>query len=538
MISSPTATPPTTGTPQGAPQAITSAALSAPQTPSYPVPTTNNAPHDALGASLAAFGTKLQGLSDSLTQSSTAAPAASTTGNSRQSVLDTILGDTTTLGNKGADTAAANQTYGLDAKTQAVNNLANEYSSRGNYYDNLIKSRQQNLAGAFGGATQQDVDAITRNKNQELANIAIQQSAANGDLTTAQNLIKQTIDAKYQPVQDQIDNLTKYYQLSSADMTDSEKQQAQAAIQDKQSAADEQKAKDLADYNEQIKKSDPQYQADLTKTRLENTAASKAASAAANGNAVDLTSLSTDQQATLKSSGFTGYSADAQSLATQLVSGNLAPADLSKRSTGTASYNDVLTAADKYSMATTGKHFNISTANRDYKFATNTQTQNTLNFLKSLVGTDDGSGNLVGGNLDELKNASDAVNRTSFPALNDTAAWARLAAGDPAIASYQTVATEVSDQVAKILQGGSSGGTSDAKLQQAQALFEKGFSKAQLNAVIGSLKPLLLNRAKGMIGDNAYLSDYKSDLGLSTKAPSSGGTIVTAPDGTQVQITD
>lgn len=203
-------------------------------------------------------------------------------------------------------------------------------------------------------------------------------------------------------------------------------------------------------------------------------------------------------------------------LAQQLVSGNLAPSELSKRATGNASYNAVLKAADDYSMATTGKHFNIATADRDYKFANQPGTQSTLNYLKSLVGTADNEGNVVGGNLDELKTISDQIDRTSFPALNDAKAWAKLATGNVEIAQYQAVATEVADQVAKILQGGTGGGgTSDAKLQQATNLFNTGFSKEQLNGVIDSLKPLLTNRAKSMIGDNAYLNDYASDLGLS-----------------------
>src|SRR5262249_44964873 len=142
-----------------------------------------------------------------------------------------------------------------------------------------------------------------------------------------------------------------------------------------------------------------------------------------------------------------------QSLAQQLVNGMIAPSELSKRSTGVGSYSDILAAADKYSMATTGEHFNIAKADRNYKFATNPNTQNTLNYLTSLTGTVDDNGNLSGGNLDELQALSDKIDRTDFPALNDAAAWAKLASGNVDIASYQAVATEVADQVAKILQG-------------------------------------------------------------------------------------
>lgn len=237
--------------------------------------------------------------------------------------------------------------------------------------------------------------------------------------------------------------------------------------------------------------------------------------AGGSGQTFDITSLPEDAQQKLASSGFTNYSASTQSLAQDLVTGNMAPTELSKRTTGDSSYSDILAAAKKYSLATTGKPFDISEANIDYKYATNPTTQNTLNYLGSLVGSDDGSGNLSGGNMDELVNLSNSIGRTSFPALNNAEAWTRYSAGDPKIAQFQAVATEVADQVAKILQGGGTGsGTSDAKLQQAVNLFNTSFSKAQLTGVVNALKPLLTNRAKSMVKDNPYLSKYADQFGF------------------------
>ena len=184
--------------------------------------------------------------------------------------------------------------------------------------------------------------------------------------------------------------------------------------------------------------------------------------------------------------------------AAQLVEGNEDPSQLTKRS---KSYDATMNAADDYSMKHYGVHFDAAQAGIDYKFAMNTQTQNTLKYLNSLTGADNRSGN-----LSELVNLSNKIKRTQFPALNDGAAWARLQAGDPQIAAYYTAVTEVADQVAKILQGGGSGGgTSDAKLKQASELFEKGFNKDQIQAVGGELRNLLANRKKEMIGGNRYL---------------------------------
>ncbi len=214
------------------------------------------------------------------------------------------------------------------------------------------------------------------------------------------------------------------------------------------------------------------------------------------------------------------------SLAQQLVNGQLAPSELSKRSTGVGSYSGILAAADAYSMQTTGKHFDIAKADRNYKFANSPGTLNTLNYLGSLAGGPNNPGN-----LDSLKTLSDSVTRTSFPALNDTAAWARLQAGDPTITAYNATVTEVADQIAKILQGGGTGsGSSDAKLAQAEALFQKGFSKAQINATIDAVKPLLTNRAKSIIGDNPYLSDYADQFGFTQSGASSGNVSINGQD--------
>ncbi len=251
---------------------------------------------------------------------------------------------------------------------------------------------------------------------------------------------------------------------------------------------------------------------------------------AAGSNATTTSGLPASQVAALKSNGFTSYNSSTQNLAQQLATGQLAPAELSKRTTGSSSYNDVLTAADKYSMATTGQHFDISKADRNYKFASNPATQNTLNYLGSLVGSDNGSG-LAGGNLDQLISLSNARTQVpsnasitgkeilesgqGLPPLNDVTQWAKIQTGDPQMVAYYGTLLEVSDQVAKVLQGGGSGGgTSDAKLAQAQSLFQKGFTPDQVSAVASQLKELLASRAANIVKDNPYLSDYATQFGV------------------------
>lgn len=203
-------------------------------------------------------------------------------------------------------------------------------------------------------------------------------------------------------------------------------------------------------------------------------------------------------------------SSDIENTAMRLVEGFEDPTQMSKRS---RTYDAQLGAADKYSMAKYGKHFDMAKAQSDYKYSTNASTQNTLKYLNSLTGNP-----VTGtkGNLDLLIEKSNAVTRTDFPALNDAAAWARAQTGDPKIAELHTVAVDAADQFAKIMSSGGSGNaTSDAKIKQGIEMFNTGFSKKVLQDVANTANQMLSNRKRELIGDNRYLQkDYGTHAGL------------------------
>jgi hypothetical protein len=189
---------------------------------------------------------------------------------------------------------------------------------------------------------------------------------------------------------------------------------------------------------------------------------------------------------------------DIESNAQQLVNGTMDPANLSKRS---KSYDATLAAANRLSLQQSGQPFDPAKAAGDYKFATTAVTKNTLNYLNSLVGKDNKSGN-----LGAVVSMSQALKQSKFPALNDVSQWAKLQDGNPQVAAYRAALTETADQIAKILQGGGSGnGTSDAKLKQAGELLNKGFNANQMAATADTLRVLLGNRKQETIGDNRYL---------------------------------
>jgi len=218
-----------------------------------------------------------------------------------------------------------------------------------------------------------------------------------------------------------------------------------------------------------------------------------------------------------------GDDATIQSNAAQLVHGSMDPSNLAKSGKAGLVYNKTVAAANEISMRETGRPFPIATAIADYKFASNPQTKNTLNFLNSLTGRDNN-----GGNLGTVVQLSDALRQGKFPALNDVEQWSKLASGNAQVAAYRAALVETSDQVAKILQGGGTGnGTSDAKLEQAQTLFNKGFNGKQMHATANTMRDLLGNRKKEMIGDNRYLQQW-----YGTPTPAANG----APAGPQTHV--
>src|SRR6266849_2429356 len=215
-----------------------------------------------------------------------------------------------------------------------------------------------------------------------------------------------------------------------------------------------------------------------------------------------------------------------------LVEGDLVPSQLSQRS---KRFNTILKAARDYSLSKYGKPFDFEKAQRDYQFAQNVGTQNTLKYLNSLTGNPKTGEK---GNLQLLVDISNGVDRSDFPALNDLDAWEKLQSGDSKYIPLYNVAVDVSDQFAKIMAGGGSGNvTSDKKIEQGLRMFRTGFSKQEVQASAGSTLQMLANRKREFISGNRYLEkDYGTDQRQTQqqKEPSGWTHKATAKDGVTI----
>jgi len=261
----PLMSPVTVAAPVAPVTAISASKLTPQATPTYPTVQSNVAPQTSLAASLAAIQEQALGIQSQLQkqqqeQVTTAAAPVS----QRGTVLDRILGLGNELGTKGDFALEVNKENDIAGKAQKVTDLTNQYKAKERAYDlEIRKIQNSNPQGTGAEVAAAQIADIQRNKNQELADIAIQQSAALGNYDTAREIAQQTVDAKYEGVEAQIQLLKDYYQLSANDLTESEKVQVQANIQEKQAAVEYERQKDLYAYKQEIDQQDPKYQAEL-----------------------------------------------------------------------------------------------------------------------------------------------------------------------------------------------------------------------------------------------------------------------------------
>lgn len=143
--------------------------------------------------------------------------------------------------NPGADELNQENAAGIPGLQSQVDALNTQAVTTGKHYDDLINKLYE--GGASGvidkAGVQTQVDALTRQKNSDLANIAIQQSSATGDLTRMQDIITKKVTADTDAQQSKINALKDY--ISNIDADPEEKAQMTAQANSQQATLDENK---------------------------------------------------------------------------------------------------------------------------------------------------------------------------------------------------------------------------------------------------------------------------------------------------------
>lgn len=125
-----------------------------------------------------------------------------------------------------ATSAELAKSTGLNDSTSKLNAL--------NVRDIALQKRQmdmeneilnKNAQGLFGGGAQQLINQNQRDISSERANLAIEKLAIQGDISTAQTLIKQKLEAQFEPIKDRISYLEKTLDIYDKDLSESQKAQ-------------------------------------------------------------------------------------------------------------------------------------------------------------------------------------------------------------------------------------------------------------------------------------------------------------------------
>lgn len=157
----------------------------------------------------------------------------------QQQTLDYIQQLTQQQTTKGDRTAEIQAQEKLDVKQKALADIDKKIKERTRALE--LKRRaiiESPYAGTKTGQ-QRDLDTLERQSAQELADLAIAKSVALEDYTTAYDIAQRKIDAEFEPLQQQIDNAIKFYQLNQDNLSEREKLDLQLAVSEKQAAAED-----------------------------------------------------------------------------------------------------------------------------------------------------------------------------------------------------------------------------------------------------------------------------------------------------------
>ena len=102
-------------------------------------------------------------------------------------------------------------------------------------YEKKLRALEANPEGKLTTQLEGEKANLRRLRSQEKADLAIVTAARQGDLQTAQNIVKQKLDAEFEPIKQQIETLKTFLTLNQDDLSTSEKIKLQAQI-DQQTA--------------------------------------------------------------------------------------------------------------------------------------------------------------------------------------------------------------------------------------------------------------------------------------------------------------
>ena len=137
--------------------------------------------------------------------------------------MSRILTLTEKQGTQADKTLALEKEYELQAKQETLNSLNAKALSVDRDYENKRRAIMENPEGKLTGALAGEIKNLDVQRDQQLADIGIQQAVAQGNVNLVNENIKRRVDAEYSPIKTQIEGLKSYMSLYGDDLTEKEK---------------------------------------------------------------------------------------------------------------------------------------------------------------------------------------------------------------------------------------------------------------------------------------------------------------------------
>lgn len=154
--------------------------------------------------------------------------------NERQGIIDKI---TSILGIQGTQGEVSQDIYnqeGVFEKKKEVTRLEGEALAKERAYQKRAEEIRSNPQGKLESGINIDLANLDRQKNSELADIAIQYKIQQGAYADANQIAEAKVKMQFEPLENQLKTLNNLYSLYQNDLSESEKMQAQAKIQEKE----------------------------------------------------------------------------------------------------------------------------------------------------------------------------------------------------------------------------------------------------------------------------------------------------------------
>lgn len=180
-------------------------------------------------------------------QATIPAPEKTTT----QTTADRIAEIAGIQATQGDFTTQAQTDVALADKTQMVADLSAKAINAKKSWEDKIKKVKENTGGMLAGQLANAVQDLELKANEDLANIGIQQQVALGNLSAAQQIIKDKVEAKFEPLKNELATRVQQFNILQNDMTESQKMEFQR--------------------NTAIEQAELKYQQDLELSREEKT---------------------------------------------------------------------------------------------------------------------------------------------------------------------------------------------------------------------------------------------------------------------------